>query len=104
MEEEILGMIFAFAGSMALLGCVTAVVLTALKRRSIRASEPDLSRRLEEIADRLSRIDGAVDTMAVEVERISEAQRFTARVLADRTGPGTAAIADKSRIGSTTPH
>ena len=32
MNEDILGMIFAFAGSMALLGCVTAVVLTALKR------------------------------------------------------------------------
>ena len=104
MDEDILGMILAFAGSMALLGCVTAVVLTAIKRRSFRLSEPDLGRRLDEIADRLSRIDGAVDTMAVEVERISEAQRFTARVLADRTGPGTGAIADKSRIGSNTPH
>lgn len=104
MDEDILGMILAFAGSMALLGCVTAVVLTALKRRSFRLSEPNLGHRLDEISDRLSRIDSAVDTMAVEVERISEAQRFTARVLADRTGPGNGAIADKSRIGSTTPH
>jgi hypothetical protein len=104
MDEDILGMILAFAASMALLGCVTAVAMTMIKRRTIRSSEHDLGRRLEEIADRLSHIDGAVDTMAVEVERISEAQRFTARVLADRTGPGAAAIADKSRIGSTTPH
>jgi hypothetical protein len=104
MEEDILAMILAFAASMALLGCLTAVALTMIKRRSFRSSELDIGRRLDEIADRLSRIDGAVDTMAVEVERISEAQRFTARVLADRTGPGAGAIADKSRVGSTTPH
>jgi hypothetical protein len=102
MEEDILGMILTFAASMAVLGCITAVVLTMLKRRSYRVAEPDLGRRLDEIAERLSRIDGAVDTMSVEVERISEAQRFTARVLADRTATGV--IADKSRIGSTTPH
>ena len=104
MDEDILGMILAFVASMALLGCITAVTLTMIKRRWFRLSEPDLGRRLDEISDRLSRIDGAVDTMSVEVERISEAQRFTARVLADRTGPGAGAIADKSRIGSTTPH
>jgi hypothetical protein len=40
--------------------------------------------------------------VAVEVERISEAQRFTARVLAERTSG--AALSDKSRSGSVTPH
>jgi hypothetical protein len=103
MEEDILEMILAFAASMAFLGCFTAIVLTVIKRRSPRLHEPDLSRRLDEISDRLSRIDGGVDTMSVEIERISEAQRFTARVLAERTGAG-GAIPDKSRIGSTTPH
>ena len=63
-----------------------------------------MGRRLDEIADRLSHIDGAVDTMAVEVERISEAQRFTARVLAERTAASPAPIGEKSRVGSTTPH
>jgi hypothetical protein len=103
MEEDILEMILAFAASMAFLGCFTAIVLTVIKRRSPRLAEPDLGRRLDEISDRLSRIDGGVDTMAVEIERISEAQRFTARVLAERSGTG-APISDKSRIGSTTPH
>jgi hypothetical protein len=103
MDEDILVMILVFAGTMAFLGCITAVTLTLIKRRSSRLAEPDLSRRLDEISDRLSRIDGGVDTMAVEIERISEAQRFTARVLAERSAAG-AAISDKSRIGSTTPH
>ena len=33
---------------------------------------------------RLERIETAVDAIAIEVERISEAQRFTTAVLADR--------------------
>lgn len=36
------------------------------------------------IADRLEHIERAVDTMAVEIERISEGQRFTTRLLAER--------------------
>ena len=36
--------------------------------------------------ERLRRIEAAVETMAVEVERIGEGQRFTTRLLAER-GP-----------------
>src|SRR5215210_5174400 len=36
-----------------------------------------------DVIDRLERIERAIDTMAIEVERISEAQRFTTRLLAD---------------------
>ena len=36
--------------------------------------------------DRLSRIEQAVDAIAIEVERISEAQRFTTKLLADKNG------------------
>ena len=35
--------------------------------------------------DRLARIEQAVDAMAIEVERISEGQRFTTKLLADAT-------------------
>ena len=35
--------------------------------------------------DRLQRIEAAVDAMSVEVERISEGQRFVTRVLAERS-------------------
>jgi hypothetical protein len=34
--------------------------------------------------DRLQRIEEAIDTMSVEIERMSEAQRFTAKLLLER--------------------
>jgi len=46
--------------------------------RSLRAPSDNLSVRLE-------RIEAAVESTAVEVERISEANRFLAKLLADRT-------------------
>lgn len=39
-----------------------------------------------EVAQRLERMEQAIDAIAVEVERISEGQRFTTNLLADRTG------------------
>jgi hypothetical protein len=38
-------------------------------------------------AERLARIEAAVESIAVEVERISEAQRFTTKLLAERSAP-----------------
>jgi hypothetical protein len=37
------------------------------------------------IDERLNRIEQAVEAIAIEVERISEAQRFSAALLAERT-------------------
>jgi hypothetical protein len=39
---------------------------------------------------RLARIEQAVDAIALEVERMSEGQRFTTRLLADRMGEANA--------------
>ncbi len=39
-----------------------------------------------ELAARLERMEQAIDTIAVEVERIAEGQRFTTRLLAERAG------------------
>ncbi len=38
-----------------------------------------------EVVQRLAAIEQAVDSVAVEVERISEGQRFTTKLLSDRT-------------------
>ncbi|MGZ8377285.1 MAG: hypothetical protein ACXWZS_18710 [Gemmatirosa sp.] len=38
----------------------------------------------QEVADRLARMEQAIDAVAVEVERIAEAQRFTTRLLSER--------------------
>jgi hypothetical protein len=101
MQQEILGMILTFAAAMAALGCVTAVILAIIKRRPQKLAEPELQRMFADISERLSRLDGAIETIAVEVERVSEAQRFTAKVLAERHGPP--AVPDKNR-GAITPH
>ena len=39
-----------------------------------------------ETAARLERMEQAIDAIAVEVERISEGQRFTTKLLSDRGG------------------
>jgi len=50
-----------------------------------RASASD-NRLLADIAERLARLESAVDAIAVETERISEGQRFTTKLLNERTG------------------
>ncbi|BAH37693.1 MAG TPA: hypothetical protein DGD08_16100 [Gemmatimonas aurantiaca] len=45
----------------------------------------DQSRTPNDVAQRLAAIEQAVELVAVEVERISEGQRFTAKLLAERS-------------------
>ena len=40
-----------------------------------------------DVSARLERIEQAVDAIAIEMERVSEGQRFTTKLLAERTGP-----------------
>jgi hypothetical protein len=44
-------------------------------------------RELSSINGRLEKIEAAVDAIAVEVERISESQRFTARLQSEQHSP-----------------
>ena len=44
-----------------------------------------------EVTARLERIEQAIDSIAIEVERISEGQRFTTKLLTERT-PGRPVI------------
>jgi hypothetical protein len=59
-----------------------------------------------ENSPRLQRIEQAVESIAVEVERIGEAQRFTTRLLADRQQEAAARIGAVPRRepGTITPH
>ena len=58
-----------------------------------------------EILDDLAKIEEAVDTIAVEMERMGEGQRFVTKLLADRT---TQQLPDGQKNGGsgrvTTPH
>jgi len=49
-----------------------------------RASRPGIPpAALTETAQRLERLEGAVDTIAIEIERISEGQRFVTKLLSE---------------------
>jgi hypothetical protein len=101
-QRFILEDIFVFVGLITTLGCITGVLITYIKHRASQLQTPAIKSSLEEIAERLGRLENSVDATAVEVERISEAQRFTARVLTERSG-APPVLSDKPR-GSTTPH
>jgi hypothetical protein len=66
----------------------TVVALAGMAYSLIRRwmDRADVSKaELHAIDERLARIEQAVDAMSVEVERVSEGQRFATKVLSERT-------------------
>jgi hypothetical protein len=70
-------------------GTVGVVVMTLVRmtfkhreKMASLATNPSTNPALE---GRLARIEDAVETIAVEIERMGEAQRFVTKLLADRT-------------------
>jgi hypothetical protein len=59
-----------------------------------------------EFSSSLHRIEQAVESMSVEVERISEAQRFTTKLLSERTADAAAHVSATPRqvLRTNTPH
>ena len=84
--------------------CATAAFVASLRflrqylemRNSRRIAAPSQAE-----TDRLERIEMIVEATAVEVERISEANRFMAKLLAERTGASAPASRPERVI---TPH
>ena len=70
-------------------------IARALARR-IEAPAQQPPRVPSEVAARLERMEQAIDAIAVEIERVSEAQRFTTRLLADH-GVRAAALTNGAR-------
>lgn len=75
-----------------------ALVITILGLPLVRVMARRLDRRdapaspsLAKIEERLGRLEAGVDAIAVEVERISEGQRFTTKLLAERSGMAASA-------------
>jgi hypothetical protein len=95
-----------FCAAIVGMGCFTGVVTTWIKRKTPKnlGASAELFDRLEGITDRLERLDNAVDTISVEVERISENQRFTTKLLSERAPAPAPVLVEKQRVGSTTPH
>lgn len=76
---------------LATVALIAAVVVRLMDRKS--NGDP---RRLERLEERLARLEGTVESMSSEMERLSEGQRFMTKLLAER--PAAA-----SREGSTEP-
>jgi hypothetical protein len=79
----------------------------AVARRIWRRGAAAVAAFPQELADRLNRLDQSVDSIAIEVERIGEGQRFVTRVMSENgrsIGAGAAAPvnvgaqAEKARI------
>jgi len=81
-----LGIIFGSLTVM-LLGFPIVRVLT---RRFDRGTE-HLQTKASDVTPQLRQLQDSIDAMAIEIERISEAQRFTARLLSERA-PEKAAL------------
>jgi hypothetical protein len=59
------------------------------KRMESGATTPQVP---ADVSARLERMEQAIDSIAVEVERISEGQRFTTKLLAERVPAATNAL------------
>jgi hypothetical protein len=79
---------FVLAGLAIIAGTVVSIVRTIVNRRP---AEGVGAPELRAIEDRLNRIEQAIDSIAVEAERISEGQRFTTKLLSQspRQGAGS---------------
>jgi hypothetical protein len=69
-------------------------IARAYARRMEHGSAPAIP---SDLAQRLERMEHAIDSIAVEVERISEGQRFTTKLLSERVAEQAAAIAPSAR-------
>ena len=72
-----------------ILGGIAVTVVGYQISRAIRArmERPSLNRsELADVKVHLERLEQAVDSIAIEVERISEGQRFTTKLLSEKSG------------------
>lgn len=78
MDEDIVAIVATF-GTIIVLSFGIPLMRAWIRRMDARPqpAQPDVVMRLD-------RIEHAIDAMAVEVERISEGQRFVTRLMAER--------------------
>jgi hypothetical protein len=82
-------MVVAIVVVIAVTTTIRTVLTTIFGRRSYHGGESRETRESGPLADaRLSRLEQAVDAIALEVERISEGQRFTTKLLSEQARQG----------------
>lgn len=80
-SEFIIAMTSILMGGTIAIAIITTVAKLIAKRRDPSALGSGAVAQLDE---RLARMEQAIDAMAVEVERVSEGQRFTTKLLSER--------------------
>lgn len=76
-----------FAGVIIAVGAASGVAIARSRAQRQTGAGVDVVARLDEIAGRLSHLEMSADASSLEIERISEGQRFTTRLLAERAAP-----------------
>ncbi|MDQ6830084.1 MAG: hypothetical protein M3081_14600 [Gemmatimonadota bacterium] len=71
-------------------GSVISVFIVSVTRiwLKLRDRKPLPDTRLDAIEERLGDVQRSIDAVAIEMERVSEGQRFTVKLLADRAERG----------------
>ena len=104
MEPDVMRLAFVLATLAGFGTVVTAVGVVAyriISRSPNRSSEADGPPVVSEA--RFARLEQAIDVIAVEVERIAEAQRFSAQLMAEQVDRLPAARSDEREQGRQRP-
>ena len=98
---QVMTVIVGSTGAFVAIGLIARMLWRAGSRTKQRTVAPVDDSRME-------RLEAAVDAIAIEVERISESQRFTVGLLSDRLPPRSDRVGELPVPGSTkrvnTPH
>jgi hypothetical protein len=77
---------FEMVAMLGTLGILSATVIRLVSIWTGRKKDALPPAALDRLEERLGRIEQAIDAVSIEVERISEGQRFTTKLLAERQG------------------
>ena len=77
---QVLALLFMFGSGVTILGVAARYAILKTRPKS-----PEIAPRAPVMDDtRFARLEQAVDAIAIEVERIAEAQRFSAKLMSER--------------------
>ena len=80
-SEFIISLVALALGGVIVISIIATIGKILARRRDVGSLGDANTAQLDE---RLARIEQAIDAMAVEMERVSEGQRFTTKLLSDR--------------------
>jgi hypothetical protein len=84
-DDEVEAMFGGVAGTLFVFGIIYAFRRFRARRR--RKSQPAQPALAGESADRLERLERGMESIAIEIERISEGQRFVTKLMSEQKEP-----------------